>query len=237
MKRIRHGAVRSVIALSVTLGGCDLLEMSPEKACTKAGAVFAKAGEDTASAKAKCVSDLTKMKKEEPKAYACTTKCLKGAERARADEAAACMSTCTTGARAASASATPDRKAPVDDLTPEDVKEKIASEYRHYGYEITGGKDNAAGWSATVALGKKGAVGELHVYKVVLVDVKNTDDGYRVVAGMKTNSVAEESRVGSKKALFVRCMFQRSATQSGAPRECGGYDSKIGSFTDDLAKL
>ncbi len=128
-----------------------------------------------------------------------------------------------------------DRSSPVDELTPDGVKDKVAFEYRHFGYDISGEKDNPAGWSATVKLGPRSSRGEAHIYKVMLVDIKGRTDGYKVASSLREEGVASESRVGQKKLLFVQCLLSRPANESGSPTPCSSYDSRIGSFASDLA--
>jgi len=229
-----------LVAISLPLLSCNLVKMSPEKACTRAEKLSSNAGDKAAKDKALCVAKLTKMKKDDPKEYDCTTKCLK--ESSLADEAKPCLEACTaqSSATAGKGKGKSDgeddaRTYPVDSLTPSDLKSKVAFEYLHYGYDIVSEKNNAAGWSATVVLGKKGSFGEARIYKVLLVDVNGVKDGYRTVEALKKGGLAEETRIGKKKALFVQCMFQRSSSESGVPKACSSYDSKISSFTNDLA--
>ena len=116
------------------------------------------------------------------------------------------------------------------------MRSKISSAYVHYGYDISGEKSNSVGWSATVSLGKKGPHGEVHIYKVLLVDVAGRKQGFKTLDGLGSSKGASESRVGNKKALLVECLYQRNSTEAGVPKACGGYDSKITSFTDTLAR-
>lgn len=236
-KSVWSGVV--IIAVGVSSSGCDLLTMSPEKACEKANQQAAKPGGSTdATEKARCVAEFTSLKKNDPKRYACTTKCIK--QSTATDETDTCVKArCgdSSSATASAAGADDGRTYPVDELTSASLKSKVLSEYRHYGIDILNEKDNGAGWSATVALGKKASFGEARVYKVVLFDVTGQKQGYELISKLKKSGVAEESRVGKKKALYVQCLFRRDSNQSGTPRECTASDSKIGSFTDDIAPL
>lgn len=223
-------------AASLSLLGC---KMSPEKACAKAEELFAKPGDTakTQKERAKCVADFTKMQQEDPKAYACTTQCLKSGSKE--ETVLGCMRYCDKSSKTASKStgggddSTPP--APVDSLTPSSVKSKIESEYRGFGEEIQGEKSNSVGWSADVMIGKKEGPGDMHVYKVMLLDVKSETDGYAVIEGLKKSGVADASRVGNKKAVYVQCQYQRDSTTGRKTKPCGSYDGRIHSFLDDIA--
>jgi hypothetical protein len=234
------------VALCLPLFACKLLKPSPKKLCEKAEKLMRKGdapapvsegegeGEKSATMQAKCLTELSKMKSDEPARYECTSKCINGAEDGTA--LGTCMGECKKDGVASTGGGDDDstKTYPVDSLTPASIRSKIESEYQHYGQDITGETTNSVGWSATVMLGKKGSYGEAHIYKVILVDVNGRTDGYAVAERLK-KSGASETRTGNKKLLVVNCMFQRSSSEAGMPKECGGYDSKIRSFTDDLA--
>jgi len=232
-------AVAPLLTICLALFACKLLKPSPKKLCDKAEKLFEKEGKTkTETANAKCVVELTKMKSDEPAKYECASKCINDSDTGTA--LGTCMSACEGGSKTASASGSDDdddstKTYAVDSLTPSDVRSKISSNYQYYGYDISGEKENAAGWSANVALGKKGGYGEVHIYKVLLLDINGTKDGYSTADRLASGSTAHESRVGNKKLLLVRCLYQRSSTESGVPKECGSYDSKIRSFTDDIS--
>jgi hypothetical protein len=214
------------------------MKPSPKKLCDKAEKLFEKDGKTkTESATAKCVVELTKMKSDEPEKYECASKCINGSDTS--SDLGTCMNACEGGSKTASTGSSEDddstKTYPVDSLTPSDVRSKISSNYDNFGYDISGEKENAAGWSANVALGKKGGSGEVHIYKVLLLDINGKKDGYSTADRLATGSTAHESRVGNKKLLLVRCLYQRDSTETGVPKECSSYDSKIRSFTDDIA--
>lgn len=227
---------REVVSLWVlcsALFACKLLKPSPEKLCKKANGALEKAGK-TPDASG-CVSELTKMKKAEPKKYDCTAKCIQ-----KSDDATimgSCMSACGgSSSSSTSVASGDDEGGPVDLLTPSKVKDKIESEYNYYGYDIMKESSNSAGWAATVALGKKGATGEVHIYKVVLLDITSHADGNSAVEHLKGSATgATQTRVGKVKALYIECLYQRDSTESGMPKKCSSYDSKIDSFADDIA--
>ncbi len=237
-----RSALGPLVVICCTLFACKLLKPSPKKLCEKAmkfaGAEESegKSPESSETKMAGCVASLEKMKSDEPERYECTTKCVGDAKDS------ASFVTCASGCKGASASASKSddddatKTYPVDSLSSSDVRSKISSAYMHYGYDISGEQSNSVGWSATVSLGKKGPYGEVHIYKVLLLDVSGRDDGYKTIESLKKGGGATESRVGNKKALLVQCLYQRSSTEPGVPKACGGYDSKISSFTDDIAR-
>ncbi len=223
-----------LLVLCTALFACKLLKPSPEKLCKKTAKIVGK--EDaTSEEQAKCAKSLTTMKKDHPEKYACVSKCIdKSSDKDALDT---CMTPCMGSGSSTTASTHADSPAPVDSLTSSGVKSKIESNYRYYGYDIMKEKSNSAGWAATVALGKKGPTGEVHIYKVLLADTTSKTDGYSLVAGLKRDATgATETRVGKSKVLYVECLYQRSSTESGVPKACSSYDSKISSFTDDLAR-
>lgn len=226
-----------VVTLGLSMVGCNLLDSGPKKACAKATELFAEPGKDTAKLKESCVADLTRMKKDDPQQYECTTNCITGGSGK--DATALCMAGCKgqpVAKKGADDDAKDEKDYPIDSATPSALKSTISSEYQHFGYDITGEKNNEAGWAATVAIGKKGASGEVHIYKVVLVDVKGRKDGFQVVEGLKKGHPLVETRVGNKKALYVECLYNRAANEGGTPKACKGYDSRIRSFTNELEK-
>jgi hypothetical protein len=218
------------VVVSISLLGCNGVSMSPEKACSRAEKLMSKVGDPLAKDKDRCVTDLARLKKEAPAEYGCTAKCL--GESSIADEAKACVSAC----KPASSGEAEAQVFAVDTLTPANLKDKLTEVYKGSGLDITGEKDGAKGWSATVEIGNgKAPRGEAHVYKVHLVDVKDRKEGFEAVANLRKANHLEESRVGKQKALVVRCVTQRSAIESGKPRACASFDSKIAAFTNDLA--
>jgi hypothetical protein len=223
-----------LLALSLSLVACNSLNISPEKSCSRAEKLMSKVGDPIAKDKDRCVTELARMKKDDPGEYDCTARCLR--ESAVAEEARVCMNACRPAAPATAAKSEGEEEAfPVDALTPADLKGKIASAYQGFGFEIAGEKETPDGWSATVSLGNKAAPrGEAHVYKVHLVDVKDQKAGVDTVASLKKANHLEESRVGKRKALVVRCVLQRSALESGKPRKCAAFDGKIAAFTNDM---
>lgn len=225
------------VSLCLALFACKLLKPSPAKLCEKAEKLLTEEGSPSPEGvKAKCVVELTKLKSDNPTEYECTSKCINDSKDGTA--LGTCMRGCKSGSESMTATSDEDdstKTYPVDSLTPDSIRSKISSEYSYFGYDISGEKENAAGWSANVALGKKGPRGEVHIYKVLLVDVNGRKDGFSTADKLASGSEAHETRVGSKKLLLVRCLFQRSETESGVPKDCGAYDSKIRSFTDDIA--
>lgn len=239
---IARRTVAPLLAVCLALFACKLMKPSPKKLCAKADKLMAESLKSESSAssggksiEAECVADLEKMKKDSPQEYECTSTCISDAKDAAG--LSTCMKTCKGSSTTASTSDDDDSKRtyPVDSLTPSDVRSKISSAYYSYGYDITGEKENSVGWSANVALGKKGAYGEVHIYKVLLVDILNRKDGFSTATKLAEGQAANETRVGNKKLLVVRCLYQRTGTETGVPKECGAYDSKISSFTDDIA--
>ena len=237
-----RSALGPLVVICCTLFACKLLKPSPKKLCEKA-MKFAEAeeseGKSPESSETKmagCVASLEKMKSDEPERYECTTKCVGDAKDS------ASFVTCAPDCQGASASASKSddddatKTYPVDSLSSSEVRSKISIAYSSYGYDISGEKSNSTGWSATVTLGKKGPSGEVHIYKVLLLDVSGRKDGFKVLDGLGSSKGASESRVGNKKALLVECLYQRSSTETGVPKACGGYDSRITSFTDDIAR-
>jgi hypothetical protein len=225
-----------LLALSLlSLVACNPLNISPEKACSRAEKLMSKAGDPIAKDKDRCVNELARLKKDDPTEYDCTAKCL--GDNALVDQARACLLNCKPAAVSSAGKIDGEEEAfPVDALTPAALKGKVASAYQQLGFDIAGEKDTSDGWSATVSIGNKAAPrGEAHVYKVHLVDVKDRKAGFDSVASLKRANHIEESRVGKRKALVVRCVFQRSALESGKPRPCAAFDGKIASFTNDLA--
>ena len=226
-----------LLAAGLSLSGCKLLKSRQDaKACARMAELFGTPGKSSTTSG--CVAELDEMKKEDPKKYECTTKCL--TESRRSEEASACLVGCEHAAAAKNAGRDNDvteETYPVDSLTPSTVKTQVASKYQYFGYEIIGEQTNAAGWSSTVVLGKKAPYEEVHIYKVLLVDVRGRDDGFAVVSSFAKKDVAVESRVGRKRALYVECLYQRNSTEGGAPRACSASDSRIKSFTDDLATV
>ena len=228
--------VRSAWALSLvvvgvmTSFGCKLFKTSPDKACERQVELF------PGSRKEKCVAELKSMKSEAPRTYDCTVRCL--TESKETEEASACLADCKPSATTAKSSKEGEatQTYPVDALTATSVKTKIDSEYQHFGYDISGEADNAAGWRATVTLGKKAAYGEVHIYKVILVDVKDRKDGFEIVSGFKKGNALVETP-GNKKALYVECLYQRAPNEGGTPKVCSGHDSRLVRFTDELAKF
>ena len=225
-----------LFAAVLPLSGCKLLKSRQDaKACARMAELFDTPGKGGKTS-SRCVAELDDMRKEDPEKYECTTKCLTGSRRT--EEASTCLAGCEGKALAKNPVRDQDvmgERYPVDALTPSIVRTTVASKYDYFGYEITGEQANAAGWSGTVVLGRRGAYGEVHVYKVLLLDVNGRDDGFAVVSRLQRGSALVQTRVGQKKALYVECLYQRSANESGAPKACTGADSRIGSFTDDLA--
>jgi hypothetical protein len=228
---LRRLATALLVACTILSTGCNLAKSRNTKACEKMAEYFPDPKTSAKKMKAGCLAELDDMKKKDKKHYECTTKCF--AESAGKDAASACLLGCEDQ-RTTTTSATSDTggSAAVDALTPSSLKGKVASEYQHFGYDISSEMNNGAGWSATVTLGKKGPSGEVHIYKVLLVDVNGHDDGLKVVSSLQKGT--NESRVGRRKALYVECMYQRASYESGTPRSCQSYDSRISSFADDL---
>jgi hypothetical protein len=205
------------------------MSMSPEKACSRAEKLISSAGEPVTKDKDRCVTELARLKKDEPVEYDCTAKCLR--ESALADQAKACVSACNLATSAGNGDGAAEVFA-VDTLTPAALKDKI----EQLGFEIGGEKATSMGWSATVSIGNRTAPrGETHVYKVQLVGVPDRKSGFDTVASLRKANRLEERRVGNRKALVVRCVLQRSSLESGKLRACAAFDGKIASFTNDLA--
>lgn len=229
MPSLRPLLVTLVVASASLSFGCDLAKSRNAKACEKMAEFFPDPKTSAKKVKASCLAELDAMKKKEPAQYECTSTCF--AESANKDAVGTCLMGCQEQ-KTAAAPPESSGSAAVDALTPSALKTKIATEYQHFGYDISSETSNGAGWSATVTLGKKGPAGEVHIYKVLLVGVKGHDDGLTVVSGLQKGT--SESRVGSTKALYVECLYQRDSNESGTPRACRSYDSRISSFTDDV---
>lgn len=242
MSEERRGVVACGVVLGVALLSCKAIgRMSPEKACDKMAEIM---GEPLdAEAKAKCVTEATRAKKEKPERYDCETGCLK--KSSDKTSLTTCMGACGGGSALASDDTTgsssddgiKDRPDEVDTLTADTLKSNLSSAYQYKGYELMKEASNAVGWAGTIRVGDPKRYDGLGVYRVMLIDILSTKDGYEQQVKLKAGkSVATSYRIGSKKMLFVECLLQRSSGASGPPQPCGGYDSNIEYVVKDAVK-
>ena len=243
MNQQRRWAIGCAAVLGLALLACKGIgRMSPEKACDKMAEIM---GEPLdAEAKAKCVTAATQSKKEKPERYDCETGCLKKSSDKTA--LTTCMGACGGSGSALASDDTAsggdddgikDRPDEVDNLTADTLKSNLSSAYQYKGYELMKEASNAVGWAGTIRVGDPKRYDGLGVYRVMLIDILSTKDGYEQQVKLKAGkSVATSYRIGSKKMLFVECLLQRSSGASGPPQPCGGYDSNIEYVVKDAVK-
>ncbi len=224
---VRPSSAARVLVLFTALLGCKALKPSPEKKACEQIAKFQKEDGREAEPTSVCLERLEEIKQKNPIAHACTLDCMTSHETK--EEALKCTFECEYNQKQAS------KTHAVDDLTPTKIQAIITEEYEDFGYDISNEQTNDAGWVGTVRLGKEGTYGEVHIYKVALLNINGRQDGNQAVAKLDQRKGPTETRIGEKKALYVECLHHRVSNETGTPKACRGHNSRIQRFTNELA--
>lgn len=126
---------------------------------------------------------------------------------------------------------------PVDNMTWNDVKSRLSSQYVHYGYKMVSEQPIAGGWSGLLMLGDTQLVSSpIDVFKVSLIPQPSAEECFSFGKTLRSESRGDSRyECGNKQILFVSCQMHRDGGVTGPPtQECGSYNSMVARIFETL---